>query len=232
MTQKPKLKRILIVSLVIFSLALGACQPSATPTPSELEIQQQVAGTQAARATENSVETLIARVTELSQPTWTPMPTCAPPPAATQPAPTAIMSTPDGTATATTAPAAVVPSTQCLQFDLISDVNYPPGTVVKPGTKFDKTWTVRNTGTCEWTHEFDLILSGGEDFGTNKRADFPNQTVYPGDTVELTIANLVAPQTAGTYYSYWMITEPGGARFGYGPDRSWGLGIQIVVSND
>ena len=123
------------------------------------------------------------------------------------------------------------PEEDCFQFDFLGDVNFPPGTIVKPGTKFDKTWTVKNTGTCKWTVEYDLVLAGGEAFGTNKRGDITREVV-PGDTIELTIPNMTAPMTEGTYYSYWMLAAPDGARIGYGPGQQWGLGIQLVVSND
>lgn len=54
----------------------GLCS-FASPHTSEAEIAQQVASTQQAKATQNSVETLVALVTELSnQPTWTPQPAC------------------------------------------------------------------------------------------------------------------------------------------------------------
>ena len=222
-----------IVGLLSLSLVLAACAPSVPPTPSEAEIAQQVAATQQAKATQNSVETLVALVTQLSsQPTWTPQPACPVCPTQIVVAPTAV-----ATANPTEAAAeltAAVPTEEvgakCFQFDFLGDVNYPPGTIVKPGTKFDKTWTVKNTGTCKWTVEYDLVLAGGEAFGTNKRGDIPREVV-PGDTIELTIPNMTAPMTEGTYYSYWMLAAPDGARIGYGPGQQWGLGIQLVVSN-
>ena len=122
------------------------------------------------------------------------------------------------------------PEEDCFQFDFLGDVNFPPGTIVKPGTKFDKTWTVKNTGTCTWTRDFDLVLAGGEAFGTNKRGDIPRD-VPPGDTIALSIPDMVAPMTEGTYYSYWMLAAPDGARIGYGPGQQWGLGIELIVSN-
>jgi hypothetical protein len=225
---------LFLVIVMIAGLLLSACQSTVVPTLSEEEMAQQVAGTRAAIATQNSIETLVARVTELSvQPTCPTCPTCPTSPTATQPAPTPITET-TGEATETAAEVTQAPveeATRCLQFDFLGDVNYPSGTIVAPGATFTKTWRVRNTGTCEWSAEFDLVLSGGEAFGTNKRADIKN-TVYPGETVELSIPSLVAPQTPGTYYSYWMITAPDGARVGYGPEQQWGLGIQIEVRND
>jgi len=135
-----------------------------------------------------------------------------------------------GTPVPTTAPTEAA-GAKCFQFDFLGDVNFPPGTVVKPGTKFSKTWTVKNTGTCKWTRDYDLVLAGGEAFGTNKRGDIPRE-VLPGETIDLTIPDMIAPQTAGTYYSYWMIAAPDGARIGYGPGQQWGLGIELIVSNE
>ena len=232
MRQMHKIKWI-VPGLLSLSLILAACAPSVPPTPSEAEIAQQVAATQQAKATQNSVETLVALVTQLSnQPTWTPQPTCPVCPTQVVVLPTAqtTANPTAGTPVPTTAPTEAA-GAKCFQFDFLGDVNFPPGTVVKPGTKFSKTWTVKNTGTCKWTRDYDLVLAGGEAFGTNKRGDIPRE-VLPGETIDLTIPDMIAPQTEGTYYSYWMIAAPDGARIGYGPGQQWGLGIQLVVSNE
>jgi hypothetical protein len=232
MRKMHKMKWIFL-GLLSLSLVLAACAPSVPPTPSEAEIAQQVAATQQAKATQNSVETLVALVTQLSnQPTWTPQPTCPVCPTQVVVLPTAqtTANPTAGTPVPTTAPTEAA-GAKCFQFDFLGDVNFPPGTVVKPGTKFSKTWTVKNTGTCKWTRDYDLVLAGGEAFGTNKRGDIPRE-VLPGESIDLTIPDMIAPQTEGTYYSYWMIAAPDGARIGYGPGQQWGLGIQLVVSNE
>ena len=136
----------------------------------------------------------------------------------------------EATAQPTTAPTAEA-GKKCFQFDFLGDVNYPPGTIVKPGTKFSKTWTVKNTGTCTWSRDYDVVFVGGEAFGSNKRGDITREVV-PGDIIEITIEGMTAPQTEGTYYSYWMIAAPDGARVGYGPNQQWGLGIELVVSKN
>ncbi len=223
----------IIPGLLSLSLILAACAPSVPPTPSEAEIAQQVAATQQAKATQNSVETLVALVTQLSnQPTWTPQPACPVCPTQVVVLPTAqtTANPTAGTPVPTTAPTEAA-GAKCFQFDFLGDVNFPPGTVVKPGTKFSKTWTVKNTGTCKWTRDYDLVLAGGEAFGTNKRGDIPRE-VLPGETIDLTIYDMSAPMTEGTYYSYWMIAAPDGARIGYGPGQQWGLGIELIVSNE
>ena len=222
--------------LILCSLALlmSACKPGDnTPVLTEEDLQAQVLATTSARATQFAVETMAAQLTALSMPTNTPVPTevptQAPPP--TEAAPTAVVN-PDPAATATSAPQPttppVEPGKQCLQMDFIADVTIPTGTVVKPGEKFDKTWTIKNTGTCTWTTDFDLLLIGGEAFGSNKFGDVKTETP-PGDILHITLYNLVAPQTEGTYYSYWMMSHPDGSRFGYGPNREWSLGITIEV---
>ena len=231
--RKMKKTKWIILALLSLSLMLAACAPSLPPTPSEAEIAQQVASTQQAKATQNSVETLVALVTELSnQPTWTPQPACPVCPTQVVVVPTAA-TTPnpnEATAQPTTAPTAEA-GKKCFQFDFLGDVNYPPGTIVKPGTKFSKTWTVKNTGTCTWSRDYDVVFVGGEAFGSNKRGDITREVV-PGDIIEITIEGMTAPQTEGTYYSYWMIAAPDGARVGYGPNQQWGLGIELVVSKN
>lgn len=231
--RKMKKSKWIILALLSLSLVLAACAPSLPPTPSEAEIAQQVASTQQAKATQNSVETLVALVTELSnQPTWTPQPACPVCPTQVVVVPTAA-TTPnpnEATAQPTTAPTAEA-GKKCFQFDFLGDVNYPPGTIVKPGTKFSKTWTVKNTGTCTWSRDYDVVFVGGEAFGSNKRGDITREVV-PGDIIEITIEGMTAPQTEGTYYSYWMIAAPDGARVGYGPNQQWGLGIELVVSKN
>ncbi len=56
-------------------------------------------------------------------------------------------------------------------MELVSET-IPAGTTMTPGEKFEKSWTIRNTGTCEWSREFDVYLSGGEAYGSNKYGDF------------------------------------------------------------
>ncbi|HPT24362.1 MAG TPA: NBR1-Ig-like domain-containing protein [Anaerolineaceae bacterium] len=216
----------ILVVILVAGMLLAACRPTTEPTPSAEEVAQQVAATQQAKATQNAVETLIAEVTRLSAPTATPVPTNTPAPTPTQSAPTAIIGSPvAATATSTTAPADT--GSKCYKMEFLGDVNYPPATVVTPGKEFDKTWQVRNAGTCAWSTDFDLLLVGGDAMGTNKRGDITS-VVYPGDIVDLTI-HMKAPLTEGTYYGYWMIVDPLGARFGYGPNNEWSLGIEIEV---
>jgi len=216
--------------ILISSIFLGACNYYTLPTVSEEELAMQVAGTRSALSTQSAVETMMVQLDELrNQPTCPVCPTCPPPvtptPIATEPPmeqePSMITITPIGDQN----------DANCLRFDFLGDINYPPDAILKPKEKFTKTWWVRNSGTCTWTLQFDLVLSGGEAFGSKGTADF-TQEVPPGETAQLSVPDLVAPSTVGTYYSYWLIASPYGNRFGYGPNQQWGLGIKIIVIYD
>jgi hypothetical protein len=77
-------------------------------------------------------------------------------------------------------------------------------------TDFDAIWTVKNTSTVEWNnHETDYKYSSGDKF--NKYSgiyDLP-KLVKPGDTVKL-VADMIAPSTAGTYTTVFVVTGPQG----------------------
>ncbi len=221
---------LVFVLILISSILLSACNYYTVPTVSEEELAMNVAGTRSALSTQSSVETMIVELEELrNQPTCAVCPTCplpvTPTPVViskpTEQLPVSITITPIGDQT----------DANCLRFEFLGDVTYPPDTIVKPKEKFTKTWWVRNSGTCLWTAQFDLVISGGETFGTKGTVDF-TQEVLPGETVQLSIPDLVAPEAVGTYYSYWLIASPFGNRIGYGPNQQWGLGIKIIVVNE
>ncbi len=228
-------KFVIMLIAVMVTLVVVACKPEAVQTEQfEMEVQVRVEETRNAVATQSAIETYAAQLTALSMPTETPIPTEIPTlePTPTESAPTAVVF-PVGTATATNTPEPTAvsgdePGTQCLQMQLITDGALSPGSVLAPGTTFSKTWTIKNIGTCTWTDNYDLILIAGEAFGTNGRADIDHE-VAPGETIEVSLTNLVAPDTAGTYSSFWMLSHPNGARFGHGPNRSVSLSFKIEV---
>ena len=214
-------KRIaLFIAAFVAVLLISACQPSGTPTLSPEQIAQSVASTQQAAATQQYVETLIAKLDELmNQPTWTPLPTYTPYPTPTNPpAPTAVVGT------ATPEPTQVYGG-KCYQMEFLGDVNIPPDTVVEPGATFTKQWRVRNTGTCAWTKDFDIVHSWGDLSGFSGDID---QVVNPGDIVVLSVP-IKAPLTEGTYLGYWVVSDGKGVKFGYGPNSEFSLGLKIQV---
>ena len=221
-TKNTRLWLTLLSGALVLIFALSACQPAAEQTPSPEEIAQRVALTQQAAATAAFVQTLIAKVDQLShQPTWTPQPTYPPYPTPMVAAPTAVVGTPATPAAQPTAAS----GTKCYQMEFQGDVNYPPDTAVKAGDKFIKKWKIKNTGTCTWTTDFDVVFVWGDKIGKNGDITY---AVKPGDTFTVAV-EITAPSTAGTYIGYWMMTDNQGARFGYGPGGDYSLAIKIQV---
>jgi len=190
--------------VLIAVFLVSACQPT-EPTLSPEQIAQSVASTQQAAATQQFVQTLIAKLDQLSnQPTWTPMPTYTPYPTPTiPPAPTAVI----GTTTPTARPTEVYGG-KCYQMEFLGDVNYPPDSIVKPGATFTKQWKVKNTGTCEWKIDFDIVWVGGDKIGGNGDITY---VIKPGDTVILSVP-ITAPMKTGTYTGYWEVKNLEGYR--------------------
>ncbi len=133
-----------------------------------------------------------------------PAPTTAPTAAPTQPAPTA-----------TTAPAAPTPTqapVPCINAAVfVTDVNYPDGTTVTPNQTFNKTWRVRNTGTCAWTTAYQLVRVAGEKMSAADTYAIP--ATAPNATADVTVP-MTAPATAGMHESRWQLRDPSGVLIG------------------
>jgi hypothetical protein len=158
-----------------------------------------------------------------SQPTNTPVPPTAVPPTAVPPSNTSL----PPTATARPATATPVP---CNQMVFVKDVNYPDDTQLDPGTTFDKTWRLKNTGSCTWNSDYVLIFDHGDALDAPASVLLTSGKVHPGDTVDVTVPDLVAPDTAGTYQGFWKVRDGSGHVFGYGTANK-AFWVKIVVSN-
>ncbi|HEX7587245.1 MAG TPA: NBR1-Ig-like domain-containing protein [Anaerolineae bacterium] len=107
--------------------------------------------------------------------------------------------------------AAPVPSTCVNNSVFVADVTIPDKTVLQPGQTFVKTWRVRNTGTCTWGSDEELVFVRGEQMA--KTATFPIPSTAPGATVELSIA-MTASAAPGNHIADWRMRNRGGAIFG------------------
>ena len=146
--------------------------------------------------------------TSTNLPSPTPLPPTATP---TQVPPTA---TPTAVPTATLVPTATAIPLPCSDAAFVEDVSVRDGTVLAPGTSFTKTWRVRNTGRCTWDTGYDLVYYDGSLLNAPGVVRLP-QVVYPGQTVDLSV-EMFAPQSEGSYRSYWMLRDPSGVLFGLG----------------
>lgn len=164
-------------------------------------------------------------------PTESPQPTATATAAPGAPTPTATSAN-AGAATPTLAPtptqaAPAGASTACVnKAAFFADVSVPDGSTFDPAQKFTKTWRVRNAGTCTWSG-YTLAYQDGDPLGSASPAQVPGSTA-PGDTVDISVA-MTAPQTAGSYYSDWLLVAPGGATFGMGAAGDGLLWTRISV---
>src|SRR6185503_7427007 len=100
---------------------------------------------------------------------------------------------------------AVSPTPACDQAQFIRDVTIPDGTVVAPGTTFEKIWRLRNIGTCTWSG-YQLVFDSGEAMSP---VPDPIGTVAPGQEVDVAVT-FTAPTANNTYRSYWRVRNASG----------------------
>ncbi len=139
------------------------------------------------------------------------------------PGPTATGTPPTATPTKGVTPAPPA----CDRAQFVSDVTVPDGTSFAPGFTFNKTWRLKNIGTCTWTN-YSLIFDSGEKMGGPDSAGIPT-SVAPGQTVDITIS-LTSPTTAGTYRGYWKLKNNTGIPFGIGSGGTKSFWVEIKVA--
>jgi hypothetical protein len=196
-------------------LLLGACGPSASPT------EVQVAHTPLA---------LPAATTEAPTPVLPPTltPTLPPPPAPpTDPTLTLPLESPTQVALPTnTLPIATI-EPACDMARFVDDITVPDGTKIEAGSTFTKTWRLRNIGTCPWNSDYRIIFSDGDSLEGPSSAEFTEQDVMPGETVDISL-ELIAPDQPGHYTGYWMLQNAAGDAFGIGLPGT-PIWVQIIV---
>ena len=99
----------------------------------------------------------------------------------------------------------------CDDAAFISDISVQDGTEMSPGQNFEKTWLIKNTGTCTWKEGYHLVYGYNEKMQGQAR---PLPTIVaPNETVEVTVV-FTAPIEAGEYSSYWRMANTKGANLG------------------
>jgi hypothetical protein len=113
-------------------------------------------------------------------------------------------------------PTATATASACTNSaSLIADVSVPDGTQFTPSTGFNKTWRIKNTGTCTWDSSYQIVHAGGNLLGAIS-SSFPlRDNVSPGQTADLTVS-MISPPNAGNYQSDWKLQNAKGQVFGVG----------------
>jgi hypothetical protein len=165
-----------------------------------------------------AAQTVAAQLTLAAQVPGTPIATEAPvdtvtPTATVIPSPT------------TPAPSATSACTNAAQF--VTDVTIPDGTNVAAGGNFNKTWRLKNAGTCTWDTSYSLVFAGGSAMGGPASQALAG-SVSSGNQVDLTVS-LTAPSSAGSYTGNWQLRTGSGALFGIGATATSAFWVKITV---
>jgi hypothetical protein len=198
------MKYILIFSFIVILALLSACGRNASqPTP---DIELIVLQTQTAEAIEH-----LLSITTADQATFTLQPEL----------PTEQIQTPTPTLT---------PKPDCSEKVELEGETIPDQTNFLPGVNFEKTWTLRNVGTCTWTPDYSIIFVGGEQMSDESPTAI-GQTVPPESAIEI-ILPLEAPLNDGYYESFWKLQNERGEQFGLGAESAITLWIKINVGDN
>ncbi len=197
--------------MLAFALALAGC---AKPTEDPAVRITQIAATVQYQLTQSAL------LTPSPTATYTPTATATPQP----PTPTLNVTVTPPTLTATRPV-----SNSGDNATYVADVTIPDGTVMTAGTKFTKTWTVKNSGTTTWTKEYQLIYLDGIMGTNNLQAVKLTQDVAPGATIDISV-DFTAPQTNGPYVSYWKMYNAAGYVFGDALNLQFSVGSATSTS--
>ena len=103
----------------------------------------------------------------------------------------------------------------CADSIFVQDITIPDGTVETAGTVFQKTWRMKNTGTCAWDGGFKFAFAYGDQFGTgNYMTTLTSASSVPlGGSKDFGF-NLTAPSVPNTYRGCWKMQTDQGYWFG------------------
>lgn len=219
--------RYAVVTIIIASL-LAACIPGLAPAKAPTNTAEEILETIAAFETQQAIQSAVAAtISEYqtreatssgagTQATETPSPEVTPSITLTLETPTSTLS-PQPSATAK----------PCDWIEFVTDVTIPDSAPILQNSAFQKTWRLRNIGTCTWDSRYSLVFVSGN--GMNGLAATQlTSVVRPGDTVDLSIG-LRAPSKPGITLGYWALRNPSGEVFGVGPNANQAFYVRIQV---
>jgi hypothetical protein len=205
------MKKIYIILLImLFPLAFTACA------------EDEITPTETAGISINDIYTSVASTLSAAQAsavTLTPLPSSTPIPTNTS-QPTL---TPQTTTLLGINSVVYATASTCYNSAYVSDVTISDGTEMYPGESFTKTWKIRNSGTCTWPDDFTFVHVSGDDMDADDVTI--DDDVVSGDNLSISV-EMIAPDSEGTYYSYWAMADEDGETFGAT------IYVMIVVTDD
>lgn len=210
--------RVLILTLTIMMLSACNLRGNSTPTAQKAEL-----------VFTSAAQTVSARLTQdiAAKPT---QPVATPTPSNITLTPILSPSALPATNTLTPLPPqATTASAACDEAEFVADVTIPDGTTIQPGTKFTKTWQIRNSGTCTWKTTYSLVFSNGEQMGAAASVNLVKE-VKPQEIIDISVL-FTAPTAPGAYASYWKLANASGGKFGVRPGNSH-IWVKIIVGGN
>ena len=204
-------KLIHTLTILVLILALSACGPDATPqaaapriNPTAILPASAIPATQATSSvTPFPTPTRAPSSTPLASPTAQPSLTNMPRPAN--------IGIPKG-ATSTPVPEITGDGSYgCLNANVVKDMTFPDGTHVAPGQTFVKTWKFFNSGSCSWLGSTTIKFIKGDPM--RPVPGITGQEIPVNNKADVSVT-LIAPLTAGSYKTYFRLTDKSGNAFG------------------
>ena len=186
------MKKSLLVIIILAALLAGCGAPGQSPEAIQAQVNTAVAQTLEVedQIAKSVVLTVDAQV-PLSTPTAEVVPTATPItiPTFTPVVPTvtavAIIPPSGGGSGGSSSGGASTPKSKIYSCAIVSEKPYD-GASFRPGDSFDKSWTIKNTGSATWEAGWEFEYKGGEDMSPT--GDFLiGQQVKPGGTITLVI---------------------------------------------
>lgn len=186
------MKKSLLVIIILAALLAGCGAPGQSPEVIQAQVNTAVAQTlevedQIAKSVVLTVDAqvplstptaeVVPTVTSITIPTFTPV----------VPTVTAVAIIPPsgGGSGGSSSGSASSPKSKIYSCAVVSEKPYD-GASFRPGDSFDKSWTIKNTGSATWEASWEFEYKGGEDMSPT--GDFLiGQQVKPGGTITLVI---------------------------------------------
>jgi hypothetical protein len=118
----------------------------------------------------------------------------------------------------------------CNVISFQADLTIKDGTIFAPNADFNKTWRLKNIGSCNWSTNYDLVFVEGNQMNGAKAISLPEK-IRPGESLDISV-KLTSPPKAGEYRGYWMLRSGDGEWFGYGnaANKPFWVDIEVVDS--
>lgn len=186
------MKKSLLVIIILAALLAGCGAPGQSPEAIQAQVNTAVAQTLEVedQIAKSVVLTVDAQV-PLSTPTAEVVPTATPitiptfTPVVPTVTPVAIIPPSGGGSGGSSSGGASSPKSKIYSCAIVAEKPYD-GASFRPGDSFDKSWTIKNTGSATWEAGWEFEYKGGEDMSPT--GDFLiGQQVKPGGTITLVI---------------------------------------------